>query len=539
MAKRIIIAEAHADAPKPLRGVPDGSGYRDMARSESSAQELGRPADGKPTAGVGRDRSSGEAGNDRGAKGLDTENASKGIGVKSLRKRHLTEREIREIGAKRHLTKYPDIALMTERLARKAAAEPKFRFYRLFWWITHEQTLRCAWERVRANGGAPGVDGVTFQMIERSEGGVDGFLAGLQKELRENAYRASPLRRKYIEKANGKMRPLGIPTVKDRVVQCAVKIIIEPIFEADFHDCSFGFRPNRSAQDAVARIAENVKKGDALVYDADLSSYFDTIPHDKLMAAVQMRISDGRVLGLIRHWLKVCVQEPNGVRISPKGRGTPQGGVISPLLANIYLHWFETIVSLTAKACGQVMSIVRYADDFVILARKWADGFLQKVEGILEGRMGLTVNREKTKVLDFREPHTTLTFLGYDFRMVRDRLFGTGKRYLTFGPSKKSMKGIREKIHAITHARNGLLTVEKVVGRLNKLTKGWGAFYSVGYPSKAFHAVNGYALRRMARFLNRKSQRRYRLKFADTYYGELNHYGMYWLKWGDVRRRRN
>ena len=537
MAKRIIIAEAHADAPKPLRGAPDGSGYRDMARSESSAQELGRPADGKPTAGVGRDRSSGEAGNDRGAKGLDTENVSKGIGVKSLRKRHLTEREIREIGAKRHLTKYPDIALMTERLARKAAAEPKFRFYRLFWWITHEQTLRCAWERVRANGGAPGADGVTFQMIERSEGGVDGFLAGLQKELRENAYRASPLRRKYIEKANGKMRPLGIPTVKDRVVQCAVKTVIEPIFEEDFHDCSFGFRPNRSAQDAVARIAENVKKGKALAYDADLSSYFDTIPHDKLMAAVQMRISDGRVLGLIRHWLKVCVQEPNGVRISPKGRGTPQGGVISPLLANIYLHWFETIVSLTAKACGQVMSIVRYADDFVILARSWADGFLQRVEGILEGRMGLTVNREKTKVLDFREPHTTLTFLGYDFRMVRDRLFGTGKRYLTFGPSKKSMKGIREKIHAITHARNGLLTVEKVVGRLNKLTKGWGAFYSVGYPSKAFHAVNGYALRRMARFLNRKSQRRYRLKFADTYYGELNHYGMYWLKWADVRRR--
>ena len=537
MAKRIIIAEAHADAPKPLRGAPDGSGYRDMARSESSAQELGRPADGKPTAGVGRDRSSGEAGNDRGAKGLDTENVSKGIGVKSLRKRHLTEREIREIGAKRHLTKYPDIALMTERLARKAAAEPKFRFYRLFWWITHEQTLRCAWERVRANGGAPGVDGVTFQMIERSEGGVDGFLAGLQKELRENAYRASPLRRKYIEKANGKMRPLGIPTVKDRVVQCAVKTVIEPIFEEDFHDCSFGFRPNRSAQDAVARIAENVKKGKALACDADLSSYFDTIPHDKLMAAVQMRISDGRVLGLIRHWLKVCVQEPNGVRISPKGRGTPQGGVISPLLANIYLHWFETIVSLTAKACGQVMSIVRYADDFVILARSWADGFLQRVEGILEGRMGLTVNREKTKVLDFREPHTTLTFLGYDFRMVRDRLFGTGKRYLTFGPSKKSMKGIREKIHAITHARNGLLTVEKVVGRLNKLTKGWGAFYSVGYPSKAFHAVNGYALRRMARFLNRKSQRRYRLKFADTYYGELNHYGMYWLKWADVRRR--
>ena len=536
MAKRIIIAEAHADAPKPLRGVPDGSGYRDMARSESSAQELGRPADGKPTAGVGRVRSSGEAGNDRGAKGLCMKSVSKGNGAGKLRKRHLTEREIWEIGAKRHLTKYPDLALMMERLARKAKAEPKYRFYNLYRWVLHDQTMQSAWERVKAKGGGPGVDGMTFQMIERSEGGAEAFIKGIQKELHEKTYRVSPLKRKYIPKANGKTRPIGIPTIKDRVVQCAVKIVLEAIFEEDFHDCSHGFRPNRGAQGAVKRIAEKVKSGEVLVYDADLSSFFDTIPHDKLMAALQMRIKDGSVLGLIRHWLKVCVQEPNGVRISPKGRGTPQGGVISPLLANIYLHWFETIVSLTAKACGQVMSIVRYADDFVILAREWTDGFVRKVEGILEERMELTVNREKTKLLDFREPHTTLTFLGYDFRMVRDRLFGTGKRYLTYGPSKKSMKRIREKIHGITHARNGKLAVEKVVGRLNRLMKGWGAFYSVGYPSKAFHAVNGYALRRMARHLNHRSQRRYRLKFADTYYGELNHYGMYWLKWADVRR---
>ena len=449
-----------------------------------------------------------------------------------------TEEEIREIAERQNLVGYPHLALMREKLSVKAKNEPKFRFYNLKRLVVETETLKCAWAQVRANKGAPGVDGVTIEDIEQSEGGAEAFIAGIQRELHEKTYRASPVRRKYIEKANGKLRPLGIPTVKDRVVQCAVKLIIEPIFEADFHDCSFGFRPNRSAQQAVDRIAAEIKSGKRQVYDADLSSYFDTIPHDKLMAALQMRITDGSVLKLIRHWLKACVQEPNGVRISPKGRGTPQGGVISPLLANIYLHWFETIVSLTAKACGQVMSIVRYADDFVILARAWVDGFLKKVEGILEGRMGLTVNREKTKTLDFREPHTTLTFLGYEFRMVRDRLFGTGKRYLTFGPSKKSMKRIREKIHGITHARNGLLTVEKVVERLNKLTKGWGAFYSVGYPSKAFNAVNGYALRRMARFLNRKSQRHYRLKFADTYYGELNHYGMHWLRWADVRRRR-
>ena len=339
MAKRIIIAEAETDAPKPLRGAPDGTGYRDMARSESSAQELGRPADGKPTAGVGGVRSSEEAGNDRGAKGLCPKGASKGSGAERLRKRHLTAKEIREIGAKRNLAKYPDLALMTERLARKAEAEPKSRFHNLYRWVLHDETMRCAWERVKANG--------------------------------------------------------------------------------------------ISAERSSLRGAKSLE------------------------------------------------------RCAP--------GV---------------------------------------------DGFLKKVEGILEGRMGLTVNREKTKTLDFREPHTTLTFLGYEFRMVRDRLFGTGKRYLTFGPSKKSMKRVREKIHGITHARNGLLTVEKVVERLNRLTKGWGAFYSVGYPSKAFHAVNGYALRRMARFLNRKSQRYYRLKFADTYYGELNHYGMHWLRWSDVRRRR-
>ena len=450
---------------------------------------------------------------------------------------------------------------MREKLSVKAKNEPKFRFYNLKRLVVETETLKCAWAQVRANKGAPGVDGVTIEDIEQSEGGAEAFIAGIQKELHEKTYRASPVRRKYIEKANGKLRPLGIPTVKDRVVQMAVKLVIEPIFEEDFHGCSFGFRPNRSAQDAAERIAEKVKKGDAKVYDADLSSCFDTIPHDKLLAALDMRIADGSVLNLIRQWLKACAKEPNGVMVKPKGKGTSQirprrkasgclsakreprrgrkgpSGVISPLLSNIYLHWFETIASLTAKAMGQAVSIVRYADDFVILAKNWVGGFLRKVEDILEGRMGVTVNREKTKVLDLDAGRSSLVFLGYEFRKVRDRLFGTGRRYLHFGPFSKSVKRVCREVHDLTHSRNVLLPVETVVERVNRLLKGWGAFYSVGYPSRVFRKVNHYVLKRMARFLNRKSQRYYRLKFADTYYGEMTHYGLYRLAWADVWRR--
>ena len=539
MAKWVMIAEANTDAPKSFCAAPDGTGYRDMARSESSARELGRPAAAKAGAGVGGNRSSDEAGNDRGAKGSCIESASnRSAGADSLRKKRMTEEEMAAIAAKHRMTKFPNLALTRERLSRKAKAEPKFRFYTLYGRVMDMETLRCAWVRVRKAKKASGVDGVVCEDIERSKGGVEGFLASIQGELKAKTYRASPVRRVYIKKANGKLRPLGIPTVKDRVVQMAVKLVIEPIFEVDFHDCSFGFRPNRSAQDAAERIAKKVKEGNTLVYDADLSSYFDTIPHDKLLSALEMRIADGSVLNLIRQWLKACAKEPNGVLVKPKGKGTPQGGVISPLLSNIYLHWFETIASIAAKATGQAMAIVRYADDFVILAKKWADGFLRKVEGILEGRMGLTVNREKTKVLDLDAERVSLTFLGYEFRKVRDRLFGTGKRYLHFGPSPKSVKRVCQEVHGHTHSRNVLLPVETVVERVNRLLEGWGGFYSVGYPSRAFRKVNHYVLKRMARFLNRKSQRYYRLKFADTYYGEMAHYGLYRLSWAKTARRR-
>ena len=437
-----------------------------------------------------------------------------------------TDEEIAEIVRKHGLPRYPKLALYREKLSRKAKAEPNFRFYCLYGQLLRMDVLRCAYEQVRVNKGAPGVDRITFRDIERDKDGVDGFLTSIQQELKAKTYRASPVKRVYIEKANGKLRPLGIPTIKDRTIQAAVKLIIEPIFEADFHDCSFGFRPNRSARQAVDRIAAEIKSGKRQVYDADLSSCFDTIPHDKLFLALRTRITDSGVLSLIRQWLKSNSVEPNGVQKSPKGKGTPQGGVISPLLSNIYLHWFETCAMLVAKATNQVMSIVRYADDFVILARRWADGFVQRIEGELENRFGLVVNREKTKLLDMEADKSALSFLGYEFRYVRDRHYCKGDRYLEWCPSDKSVKKVCRKVKGETMRRKLLLPVEGVIKRLNLVLDGWGRYFKCGYPSRQFAKVNAYARYRLYKFLNRKSQRRYRLKYAETYYGELQKLGL-------------
>ena len=437
-----------------------------------------------------------------------------------------TDEEIAEIVRKHGLPRYPKLALYREKLSRKAKAEPNFRFYCLYGQLLRMDVLRCAYEQVRVNKGAPGVDRITFGDVERDKDGVDGFLTSIQQELKAKTYRASPVKRVYIEKANGKLRPLGIPTIKDRTIQAAVKLVIEPIFEADFHDCSFGFRPNRNAQQAVERIAKRVKGGQTQVYDADLSSYFDTIPHDKLFLALRKRITDGSVLALIRQWLKATIVEPSGVKKNPRGKGTPQGGVISPLLSNIYLHWFETCAMLVAKATKQVMSNVRYADDIVILARRWADGFVQRIEGELENRFGLVVNREKTKLLDMEADKSALSFLGYEFRYVRDRHYCKGDRYLEWCPSPKSVKKVCRKVKEETMRRKLLLPVEGVIKRLNLVLDGWGRYFKCGYPSRQFAKVNTYARYRLYKFLNRKSQRRYRLKYAETYYGELQKLGL-------------
>ena len=420
------------------------------------------------------------------------------------------------------------VSRLRMKLSQKAKLEPKFRFYALYDRVFRFDVLQAAWSLVRKSKTTPGVDGITFADIESSEAGVHGWLEELQASLHSRSYRPCAVRRVLIPKPDGRMRPLGIPTIRDRVVQMAVLLILEPIFEADFLDSSFGFRPGRSAHDALDAIRESLQRGKQEVYDADLKGYFDTIPHDKLMSALQMRISDGGVQKLIRDWLNSPIEETDESGRKHTARpesGTPQGGVISPLLANVYLHWFEVLFYRHDGPYHWANAdLVRYADDFVVLARYQGKRLSDWIETTLEGRFGLTINREKTKVVYLDQlGGTGLDFLGFTLRYERSVLPNC-ERYLHVGPSRKSMHRVRQKLRELTSSRMCFNPATVIVAEVNRMLAGWSQYYGYGHPRRAFAQVNHAVQNRMYVHLNRRSQRGCRPPDGRTLYEHLYHF---------------
>ena len=411
---------------------------------------------------------------------------------------------------------------LRQKLYRKAKREPKFRFYALYGLIFRLDVLKAAWHTVAHNEGAPGVDGVTIAEIEASPGGPEELVAVLHQELRAKTYTPRAVRRVYIPKPDGSQRPLGVPTVRDRVVQTAALLILEPIFEADFLDCSHGYRPGRSAHDALREIERNVRRGYTAIYDADLKAYFDTIPHDKLLKCVERRVADRSVLRLIRQWLNTPVEERDEdgrPRIRRSEKGTPQGGVISPLLANLYLHWFD-VQFHRSRGPGQWAHarLVRFADDFVIMAKGITGRMTGWVEQTVEDWLGLTINRTKTRVIGLTpESEVGLDFLGYTFRYEWGYTDRT-RRFLTVLPSKKALARRRDKLRETTDYRRCYVPVNELLDTVNRQLQGWSNYFSYGYTRSAYRVLNAFTVNRMTLHLQRRSQRACRPPAGMSYY---------------------
>jgi group II intron reverse transcriptase/maturase len=413
---------------------------------------------------------------------------------------------------KRRRSEIPDaerVLTLQEKLYQKAKQERGYKFYVLYDKMFIPYMLREAWKSVKANGGAPGVDKITIADIEKY--GVETYLNELVEELRKQTYEPQAVKRVMIPKANGGERPLGIPTVRDRIAQTLCKMILEPIFEADFEESSYGFRPKRSTKDAMTAIKENLKQGKAEVYDADLSKYFDTIPHDKLLITLKERISDPRILKLITTWLKVSVYEDGQYKSGKKNQtGTPQGGVISPLLANVYLHLIDRIVNNTRSLFYKYgVKIVRYADDFVLMGGTLPKEIIEKLKGLLS-RMGLSLNETKTRQINAKQE--SFDFLGFTIRYDKD-LMGRNTRYWNIVPSKKSEQKIRVKIKGFLKA-HGHYKAQDVADGINLFMRGWLnniEIKGVSYPAMSKRRLRFYLYESLNRYYNRKSQRKCRL----------------------------
>lgn len=413
---------------------------------------------------------------------------------------------------KRRRSEIPDaerVSILQEKLYQKAKQERGYVFYVLYDKMFIPYMLREAWKSVKSNDGAPGVDGMTIEKVE--DYGVDIYLKELGEELRRQTYKPQAVKRVKIPKANGGERPLGIPTVRDRIAQTVCKMILEPIFEADFEDSSYGFRPERSSKDAITAIKEHLKAGKTEIYDADLSKYFDTIPHDKLQIALKQRIADPRILKLINKWLKVSVYEDGQYKSGKDNHtGTPQGGVISPLLANIYLHLLDRIVNNRQSLFSKHgVRMVRYADDFVLMGKQLPEEIIEKLKSLLH-RMGLSLNEGKTRKIDARTD--IFSFLGFTIRYDKD-IKGRDFRYWNIVPSKKSEQKIRDKVkeYLLTH---GHYKADAIADGLNTILRGWLNYFSITgvcYPAMSKRRLRVYLINRLYRYYNRKSQRDSRL----------------------------